>query len=141
MEKLSESNIPFSIYLAAFTHYLTKKRVKPMFAVIAGQLSRYLFTSGMVALYISAIVSTGIPSPLVGDVIAKFSKYAGNMGFIPASQPFLLCMAIVWLARFPSMTLSILVNSFLSVLLIRSAGNQLRRFSRYFIEETGKPTE
>jgi hypothetical protein len=123
-------------FMAAFTYYLARKKIKPTYAVTAGQLSRYLFTSGIVALYISIIVSTGIPSPLGGDVMAKFNNYAGKVGAIPNYHSFLSSMAIVWLARVPSMTLSILVNAFLSVLVIKSAGNQLRKFARFFIKET-----
>jgi thiamine transporter ThiT len=122
-------------FMAAFTYYLVKKKIKPTYAVIAGQLSRYLFTSGMVALYISTIVSTGIPSPLGGDVIAKFTSYAGKVGANPSYNTFLSSMSIVWLARVPSMTLSILVNAFLSVLVIRSAGKQLKKFAKYFVKE------
>lgn len=118
--------------MAYFTHYLTKNKIKPTHAVIAGQLSRYLFTSGIVAIYISIVITSGIASPLGGDVISKFNKYAGKLGFKPVSHPFLICVAIVWLARFPAMTLSILVNAFLSILIIRSLGNQLKRYSQVF---------
>lgn len=124
--------------MAALTWYLVKKRVKPTYSVILGQLSRYLFTSGMVALYISVVLSTGIPSPLGGDVVAKFSKYAVKLGLAPTSYHFLSNMMIVWLARFPSTTLSIVVNAFLSVIILKSAGIQLKEFARYFIEENEK---
>jgi hypothetical protein len=122
-------------FMAAFTYYLVKKKIKPTYAVIAGQLSRYLLTSGVVALYISTIVSTGIPSPLGGDVITKFNSYAGKVGANPSYHSFLSSMTIVWLARVPSMTLSILVNAFLSVFIIKLAGKQLRNFARCFIKE------
>ena len=114
---------------------------KTTYAIIGGQLSRYLFTSSVVALYISTIVSTGIPSPLGGDIIAKFNSYAGKVGANPSYNSFLSNVAIVWLARFPSMTLSILVNAFLSVFVIRTVGVQLREFIRYFTRDTEKNHE
>jgi len=120
--------------MAGFTWYLVKKKVKHTRAVVLGQLSRYLFTSGMVALYVSAVVSLGIPSPLGGDVIGKFASYAARIGLGLTNYPFLLCTAIVWIARFPSMTLSILLNSFLSFAVIAKGEKVLRAFAKYFVE-------
>lgn len=122
-------------FMAAFTYYLARKKIKPTYAVIIGQLSRYLFTSGIVALYIGTIVSTGIPSPLGGDVIVKFNSYAGKVGANPSYYPFLSSISIVWLARVPSMTLSILVNAFLTVLVIGTTGKNLKGLAGYFIKE------
>jgi thiamine transporter ThiT len=116
--------------MAAFTYFLIKRKLKPSRAVVLGQLSRFLFTSGMVALYVSSVVSLGVPSPLGGDVAAQFDSYAARLGLKTAGYPFLSCMAIVWLARVPSMTLSILLNSLLSVAVVVSAEKQLKALAQ-----------
>jgi hypothetical protein len=127
--------------MAAFTYYLVKKKMRADRAIVLGQLSRFLFTSGVVALYVGAVVSLGIPSPLGGDVIGKFTSYAGRIGLDLSNYPFLLCMAVVWVARFPSMALSILLNSILSVIIIRWGEKPLRALAKYLFaspKETGQ---
>lgn len=123
-------------FMAAFTYYLAKKWFRRTYSVTLGQLSRFLFTSGAVALYVGIIISTGIPSPLGGDVVAKFNSYAGKLGIAATSQSFLYSVAIVWLARFPSMALSILLNAILSILVVRSLQDQLNKLASYLNEKT-----
>jgi hypothetical protein len=55
--------------MAGFTYYLVKKRAKPTRAVVLGQLSRYFFTSGIVELYVYAMVNLGISLPL-GEMLS-----------------------------------------------------------------------
>jgi hypothetical protein len=120
--------------MSAFTYFLVKKKVTRTHAAIVGQLSRYLFTSGIVALYIGTVASIGIPSPLGGDIIGKLNNYGQKIGFNLSSPFFFSSVSIVWLARVPAMTISILVNILLSVLILRTAGKQISAFINNFIE-------
>lgn len=67
------------------------RRGNPVLAVVAGQLSRYLFTSGLIALSLSLTQSQAYPS------------------FIAA-----------WIAMLPAITLSIVGNALISVYLVQN---------------------
>jgi hypothetical protein len=102
--------------MAGFTKYLSLK-INPKIAIIIGQLSRYVFTSGIVSFYIGIILFFNLPSPLGGDVYGKFQTYSDRINNIHNDGSFFSIISIVWLARAPSMTLSILLNTILSFLL------------------------
>jgi hypothetical protein len=77
--------------MGLFTLYLAKK-INPIIAVIAGQLSRYLFTSGMIAiaLGISSTLNSGLPGTYLNNII------------------------YYWVGMIPAITLSIAANTVLS---------------------------
>ena len=100
--------------MAYFTNRLAK-RWKKSYAAVAGQISRYIFTSGMVALFISLAIAMGAISP-TGMLIP---------GLAPSSS-FTANLFTTWAAiSFPALTLSIIFNASASVLIIHLAGKRI----------------
>jgi thiamine transporter ThiT len=87
--------------MALFANRLAKRTQKSV-AAVAGQLSRYFFTAGMVALVIGALTPSEVPVPGV----ASSSSFAANL-------------FTTWAAiSYPALTLSILLNASASVVII-----------------------
>ncbi|MDH5807125.1 MAG: hypothetical protein QXW62_05295 [Candidatus Methanomethylicaceae archaeon] len=93
--------------MGLFTHFLCK-RIRISYAIILGQISRYIFTSGMIALTLGLLLSLSpnIVMPLVGKVIPNNLQ----------TNLFSNILAI-WFAMIPAITTSIIVNSILSVII------------------------
>jgi len=85
------------------------------YAAIAGQLSRYIFTSGMVALCVGLAVATGVVSPADAPVSGLTSSALGNI--------FATWKAI----SYPAVTLSIAFNIVASVLIILLFGKRIQK--------------
>jgi thiamine transporter ThiT len=99
--------------MALFTYRLAKRTSKSV-AAVAGQLSRYFFTAGMVALVLSLGIAMGAlaPSEPVHGV-ASSASFAANL-------------IATWAAiSYPALTLSILFNALASVVIILLAGRRL----------------
>jgi uncharacterized membrane protein len=100
-------------FMALFTYWLSK-RINPAAAVLMGQLSRYIFTSGMIALVLGSVAAVN-PSYL--GAFTTFSK-------LTSAQPSTLhtglsslatYVGMVWVAMIPAITASIVANAVLSV--------------------------
>jgi len=101
--------------MACFTFWAAKSMHKSI-AAILGQLSRYIFTSGLVALSISVALATG----MIGPSQAPVSGLTGT---------FLQNLIISWSSiSYPSITISILFNLVVSVLLILISGQYIEKF-------------
>lgn len=100
--------------MAYFTNRLAK-RWKKSYAAVAGQISRYIFTSGMVALFISLLIAIGVISPTEMPI----------PGLAPSSS-FIPNLFTTWAAiSFPALTLSILFNASASVAIIQLIGKRI----------------
>jgi len=113
--------------MAAFTHSIAK-RWKKVHAASLGQLSRYVFTSGMIALYIGLVASIGATSgpeaTVFRGLVARYPWFSQSMSFLPKVVANIL---VIWVAiSFPAVTLSIIANTFASVLVIGLAGKRIR---------------
>ncbi|HOP09619.1 MAG TPA: hypothetical protein PK718_06090 [Candidatus Methanofastidiosa archaeon] len=84
--------------MAVFTFHMMKF-MKAERALVIGQLSRYVFTSSLIALSVSIFVN--------GNIML-FSK--------------------TWIAIFPAVTLSIIANATVSVILVRSLSGKAREW-------------
>ena len=110
--------------MAAFANYLAR-RWKRTYAVIAGQLSRYLFTSGMIAFNIGFVSSLGASEATAFQgVLRTFPSLVPSISPLP---PPVVNIIIVWLAIFPAVTLSILANMLASTLVIATAEKRLEK--------------
>lgn len=99
-----------------FTLYLAK-RVNPIIAVIVGQLSRYIFTSGMIAIALgtSSTLNSGLPGAYLNNII------------------------YYWVAMLPAITLSIIANTVLSVGLAAALKKFYPSILTRFRPQTTKP--
>lgn len=118
--------------MAAFANYLAR-RWKRVYAVIAGQLSRYLFTSGMIALYLGLIASLGTSGPEAGTFQALLKRFPWFVQSVSPLPPLLANIMIVWVAIFPAVTLSVAANMLVSTLVVAAAGKRIEDlFRSYF---------
>jgi hypothetical protein len=114
-------------FMAAFTYYLSKKW-RRLYAVLAGQLSRYVFTSGAIALYLGSVVSFGIASSpeqsaFLG-LLGKFPWFAEAVSFLP---PWLGNFMIAWIGIFPAVTLSIIANGLVCAILVQFGEKRIEK--------------
>jgi hypothetical protein len=101
--------------MACFTFWLARSMHKTI-AAILGQLSRYVFTSGLVALTISTALASGMINP-------SQSPVSGLTG------TFLHDLVMSWSGiSYPSITVSILFNFVVSVLVIMIFGRPIEQF-------------
>lgn len=88
--------------------YRLSRVTKLEYAVIAGQLSRLVFTSSAVALFIASELTLGLPTaniPALQNVIGR--------------QNFLDYFGLAWLAiTFPALLISVITNSIISVIIV-----------------------
>jgi hypothetical protein len=108
--------------MAAFANYLAR-RWKRIYAVIVGQFSRYIFTSGMIALNVGFMTSVGASETTTFQRLLR-----GLPWFVPSIShlpPLVANVMIVWLAIFPAITLSIAANLLISTLVIAAAEKRL----------------
>lgn len=94
--------------MGVFTRLLCK-RMRAFYAIIIGQLSRYLFTSGIIALTLGTflLLSPDMMMPLVGRVIPHNLQ----------TNLLLSNIIIIWLAMVPAITASIITNALLSAII------------------------
>ncbi len=94
--------------MGVFTNFLNKK-IGSLFAVIIGQFSRFIFTSGMIALVlgITSVVSPEIAYPLIG----KFISTSTSLSLINT-------VFLIWIAMIPAITTSIIVNTIISIIIV-----------------------
>ncbi|MHA1594325.1 MAG: hypothetical protein ACTSXJ_05135 [Candidatus Baldrarchaeia archaeon] len=126
--------------MAAFIYSLKRSRivkqsklpdnVKLAICATLGQLSRYIFTSGMIALYIGLAASYGFDEAAKEKFLQIAAKYSGLMGM--TLHPVLLNIVVVWLAIFVAVTISIIVNAIISCAIIVSAGRSIKRMLSQF---------
>ncbi|MGQ9759486.1 MAG: hypothetical protein ACUVQ5_02810 [Candidatus Methanomethylicaceae archaeon] len=116
--------------MALFTSALSK-RIGPFFGVILGQLSRYIFTSGMIAVVLGTVASI---SPTLLGAWALFSKITSSTTSTPPDWVPLLFsnIGLVWVAMLPAITASIVANATLSAVVVLA----LRRFAPSTINKT-----
>jgi hypothetical protein len=101
--------------MALFTYWLAK-RWHRAWAAAAGQISRVIFTSGMVALCISAAVAVNILSPSSAISASLTPSFFTNFG-------------IIWQSiTFPAIVLSALVNMVVSLIVIWLFSGKIERF-------------
>ncbi len=81
----------------ALCTYGLSRRIHAHHAIVLGQLSRYIFTSGFIALSVSAFVK-------------------GDISLVGAT----------WIAIFPAVTLSIIANTAVALLLVKGLGDNVR---------------
>lgn len=117
-------------FMALFT-VLLARRIGPVAAVVVGQASRYIFTSGMIALFVGTAVTSGMPG-----ASAIFSALTSAAPWLPPAglPPLLSNIALVWLAMIPAITLSVVANAALSGALAVA----LRKFYPSAILQAGK---
>jgi len=116
--------------MAAFTHHLARRWKRKVHAAVAGQLSRYLFTSGMIALYIGLSVSFGSSGPEASVFQALFKKFPWFAGLVSILPSPIANVAIVWFAILPAVTLSIAANMLVSAIVIAAAGERIEEILR-----------
>ncbi|MCQ5337252.1 MAG: hypothetical protein NO475_03545 [Candidatus Methanomethylicia archaeon] len=94
--------------MGVFTNLLNKK-IGPIFAVIIGQFSRFIFTSGMIALVlgVTSVISPEIAYPLIG----RFISTSTSLSLIDV-------IFLIWLAMIPAITTSIIVNVIVSIVIV-----------------------
>jgi thiamine transporter ThiT len=101
--------------MACFTFWLARSMHKTI-AAILGQLSRYIFTSGLIALTISTALAAGLINPSQAPVGGLTGTFLHNL-------------IISWSGiSYPSITVSILFNLVVSVLVILLFGNPIEKF-------------
>ncbi len=115
--------------MALFTNALSK-RLGPFYAVILGQISRYLFTSGMIALVLGSVATL---SPTLLGAYATFSKITSSTALAsPDWIPLLLSnIALVWVAMIPAITASIVANTVISAAVVLG----LKKFAPYSLKK------
>ncbi|MEM3056795.1 MAG: hypothetical protein QW639_06170 [Candidatus Bathyarchaeia archaeon] len=116
--------------MAILTNLLSRRLKRKVYAVVAGQLSRYLFTSGMIALYIGLAVSLGSSGPEAATLQSLQKRLPMSMhlaSYLPSPMANIL---IVWLAISPAVTLSIMGNIIVSAAVITIAGERLGELMR-----------
>ncbi|MBS7638840.1 hypothetical protein KEJ49_08205 [Candidatus Bathyarchaeota archaeon] len=116
--------------MAILTNLLSKKLKRKVYAVVVGQLSRYLFTSGMIALYIGLAVSLGSSGPEATTLQSLQKRLPMSMHLASYLHPYLANILIVWLAISPAVTLSIIANITVSAAVITIAGERLEELLR-----------
>ncbi|MCX6013244.1 MAG: hypothetical protein NTV30_07535 [Chloroflexi bacterium] len=102
--------------IAFLTYRMVKDWNNSTIAAITGQLFRYIFTSGMVALAITVAIALGIVSTADSPIAGMTSSALTN--FTTAWKTI----------SYPAITISILCNAFLSVLIIWLFGKWIRKF-------------
>jgi hypothetical protein len=108
--------------MAAFANYLAR-RWKRIYAVIVGQFSRYLFTSGMIALNVGFMSSFGVSEAAAFQGLLRgLPWFVRSISLLP---PLVANIMIVWVAIFPAITLSIVANMLISTLVIAAAEKRL----------------
>jgi len=115
--------------MAAFTYRLSRK-IKAEYAVVVGQLSRYIFTSGAVALFIASMVTSGWASSIINALFSSLSQRLIEslpaLAFLAENPGFLASFAIVWIdTSFPAVTLSIVANAIVAFVIIKILGKKL----------------
>lgn len=115
--------------MAAFTYRLSRT-FKAEHAVVAGQLSRYICTSGAVALFIALMVTSGWTSPVINALFSSLSQRLTEslpaLSFLAENPGFLASFAIVWIdTSFPAVTLSIVANAIVAFVIIKILGKRL----------------
>lgn len=108
--------------MAALAYKLSKK-IKAEYSVVAGQLSRYVFSSGAVALFMALMLASGAATP---DMTAAFSNISQRLSeslpvlsFLTKNPGFLTFFAITWITiSYPSITLSIIANTVAAILIV-----------------------
>lgn len=111
--------------MAIFTHHLSRRLRRKVYAVVAGQVSRYIFTSGMIALYIGLAASLGSPGHEANTLQTLQRRLPISLhlsSYLPSTMANIL---IVWLAISPAVTLSIIGNTLVSTAVITIAGGRL----------------
>ncbi len=103
--------------MAALTFWLAKHFNKSVAATL-GQISRYVFSSGMVAMCISIAIAIGMISPESAPLSGLTSSTTNNI-------------VTVWKSiSYPAITLSIAVNLVASLLVILVFGKRIERVLR-----------
>ncbi|MCX8169589.1 MAG: hypothetical protein N3D72_00695, partial [Candidatus Methanomethyliaceae archaeon] len=94
--------------MGVFTCFLCRK-MRKTYAIILGQISRYLFTSGMIALTLGTLLllSPDMVMPLVGKIIPHNLQ----------TNLILSNIIAIWLAMVPAITASIIANALLSAII------------------------
>lgn len=102
--------------MALFTHWMAR-RINVVAAVLIGQLSRYIFTSGMIALVLGSVASIN-PSYL--GAFTLFSKItSATPSMVPTGLSSLpTYVGMVWVGMVPAITASIVANAILSVAVV-----------------------
>lgn len=101
--------------MACFTFWVARSMHKTI-AAILGQLSRYIFTSGLIALTISTALAAGLINPAQAPIKDLTGDFLHNL-------------IISWSGiSYPSITISILFNFVVSVLLIMVFGGPVEKF-------------
>ena len=101
--------------MSCFTFWVARSMHKTV-AAILGQISRYVFTSGLVALSISLALATGMINPSQAPVSGLTGTFLHNL-------------IISWSGiSYPSITVSILFNMVVSVLVILIFGRYIDQF-------------
>lgn len=104
--------------MACFTFWIARSLHKTI-AAILGQLSRYIFTAGAIAIFVTTAVSAG----WLTTTQAPVSGMTGD---------FLHDLVISWGGiSYPSITISILFNMAVSVIIIMIFGNHIEKFLSY----------
>ena len=110
--------------MACFTFRIARSMHKTI-AAILGQLSRYIFTSGLIAIFVSSAIATGS----LGIAQAPVSGMTGD---------FLHDLVISWSGiSYPSITISIIFNMVISVLIILVFSNHIEKFLRMGSKPSG----
>ncbi len=115
--------------MAAFTNLLSRRLKRKAYAAVAGQLSRYLFTSGMIALYIGLAASLGSPGP-EATTLQALQRRLPISAYLSSLPPFMANLLIVWVAISPAVTLSIIGNTIVSAAVVAVAGERLEELLR-----------
>ncbi|KYK31428.1 MAG: hypothetical protein AYK19_03965 [Theionarchaea archaeon DG-70-1] len=115
--------------MAAFAYKLSKK-IKAEYAVVAGQFSRYIFTSGMIALFIALMLASGGATPDITAVFTSLSQRLSEsmpaLAFLSENPGFFAFFAIIWIAiSFPAVTLSIIANVIVAFVVVKVLGRRL----------------
>ncbi|MCX8182250.1 MAG: hypothetical protein N3D12_03955 [Candidatus Methanomethyliaceae archaeon] len=102
--------------MAVFTNALSK-RIGPFYAILLGQISRYIFTSGMIALVLGTVATL---SPNLLGAYAIFSKITSSAAYAsPDWIPLLISnIGLVWVAMLPAITASVVANAALSAAVV-----------------------
>lgn len=116
--------------MAIFTNYLSRRLRRKAYAVVIGQLSRYFFTSGMIALYIGLAVSLGSSGPEASTLQSLQRRLSISIHFASYLPSPMANILIVWLAILPAVTLSIIGNTIVSATVITIAGKRLEKLLR-----------
>jgi hypothetical protein len=108
--------------MAALAYKLSKK-IQAKYAVLVGQFSRYILTSGMIALFIALMLASGGATPEITSVFSSLSERLAEsmpaLSFLTENPGFFGFFAILWIAiSFPAVTLSIIANAFVAFVVV-----------------------